>query len=97
MLDVGDLRRLRRTDASMHVVNGGRDRAREQAVLFGAVEEPLALDYPVREVGRQPERWHFGEQARRRKRAAEIPDEGPNQKSSSVQSSVQSHAISRDT
>jgi hypothetical protein len=66
-------------------------------VLFGAVEEPLALDYPVREVGRQAERWHFGEQARRRKRAAEIPDEGPNQKSSSVQSSVQSHAISRDT
>ena len=55
VLDVGDLRRLRRTDASMHVVNGGRDRAREQAVLFGAVEEPLALDYPVREVGRQPE------------------------------------------
>jgi hypothetical protein len=55
VLDVGDLRRLRRTDASMHVVNGGRDRAREQAVLFGAVEEPLALDYPVREVGRQAE------------------------------------------
>ena len=55
MLDVGDLRRLRRTDASMHVVNGGRDRAHEQAVLFGAVEEPLALDYPVREVGRQAE------------------------------------------
>jgi hypothetical protein len=55
VLDVGDLRRLRRTDASMHVVNGGRDRAREQAELFGAVEEPLALDYPVREVGRQAE------------------------------------------
>ena len=55
MLDVGDLRRLRRTNAGMHVVNGGRDRAREQPALFGAVEEPLTLDHPVREVGRQPE------------------------------------------
>jgi hypothetical protein len=55
VLDVSDLRRLRRTNAGMHVVNGGRDRAREQPALFGAIEEPLTLDHPVREVGRQPE------------------------------------------
>ena len=52
VLDVGDLRRLGRTDASMDVVNSGRDRACEQAALLRAVEEPLALDHPGRDVGR---------------------------------------------
>ena len=69
---VRQLGQLRRTEPRVEVVDGRGDAAAQQPRLLGCVEEPLALDDPVREVRREPQARYPSEQPRRGEGAAEV-------------------------
>ena len=69
---VRQLGQLRRTEPRVEVVDSRSDAAAQQPRLLGCVEEPLALDHPVREVRSEPQARHPSEQPRRGKGAAEV-------------------------
>ena len=72
---VRQLGQLRRTEPRVEVVDGRGDAAAQQPRLLGCVEEPLALDHPVREVRREPQARHPSEQPRRGEGAAQVAPE----------------------